>query len=205
MCWNAEVSLNTFLFSLVGVLLAYFTKVINFVKSLFFLSFISMQLLEYFTWNNLNDKVINAFLSKIGLFLIFIQIPLFILSQHAIKRELKLASMIAYLTFAISALYYYPIDFSMTKAPNGHLAWNWLQFPTYIVFLWFSFALGLILYQKKYITFITYFLIFFAIYYTYYSTNTWGSLWCWISNALSLKLIFQSISPYRNIVLGSGI
>ena len=193
MCWNAEVSLNTFLFSLFCVVVGYFCNVINLVKTLFFMSFMSMQLVEYFTWNNLNNITVNTFLSKVGVFLIFIQIPLFIFSQNSVKNKIKIAILTAYLACGVYTLCYYPIDFSMSRAPNGHLAWNWLQFPTYIIFSWVSFILGLILYQKKYITFITYFLVFFAIYYTYYKTNTWGSLWCWLSNALALKIIFECL------------
>jgi hypothetical protein len=88
-------------------------------------------------------------------------------------------------------IFYFSIDFSMNKAPNGHLAWNWLNFPTPIVFIWLSLIFGLILYQKKYIEFILYLTVVISIYYTYYKTNTWGSLWCWIANILSLKLILQ--------------
>ena len=80
MCWSAEVSLNTFLFSLFGISFAYYNGIINVFSFLYLLSFISMQLLEYFTWNHLNDIKINRLLSKIGLFLIFIQIPFFIYS-----------------------------------------------------------------------------------------------------------------------------
>jgi hypothetical protein len=76
MCWNQKISLNTFLLSLFGISFAYFNSVINFYEYLYFLSFISIQLVEYFTWANLNDKKINTFLSKIGLFLIFLQ-PIF--------------------------------------------------------------------------------------------------------------------------------
>ena len=81
MCWNAEVSLNTFLFSLFGTLLAYFNNIIGGVEMLYYFSFISMHLLEYFTWKNLKDKKVTKVLSQIGLFLIYIQIPLFIFGK----------------------------------------------------------------------------------------------------------------------------
>ncbi len=68
MCWNATVSLNTFLFSFFAVNFAYFNNVINIYEYLFINSFISMQLIEYFTWKNLNNKNLNRLLSQLGFF-----------------------------------------------------------------------------------------------------------------------------------------
>ena len=58
MCWNETVSLNTFLFSFFAINFAYFNNVINGYEYLFYYSFISMQLLEYFAWKHLNNKKI---------------------------------------------------------------------------------------------------------------------------------------------------
>jgi hypothetical protein len=191
MCWNSKVSLNTFLFSLFGISFAYFNNVIEIFEYLYFLSFISMQLLEYFTWNNLNDKKMNTFLSQIGLFLIFLQPIFFAISCKKVENKLKMTIIAFYLMFSLFCILYFPIDFSMNKAENGHLAWNWLSFPTIIILLWLSFTFGLYLYQKQYLKFGVYLIIVLAIYYTYYKTNTWGSLWCWIANLLAVNLIFQ--------------
>jgi hypothetical protein len=190
MCWNSKVSLNTFLFSLFGISFAYFNNVIDIYVYLFLLSFISMQLVEYFTWKNINNKKMNTFLSQIGLFLIFILIPLFIFSRK-ITNKLKTILIGLYICFSIFCILNFKIDFSMNKAINGHLAWNWLKFPFIIMCIWLSFLFGLILYQGRYIEFIVYLLIFSTIYYTQYKYDTWGSLWCWIANILSLKLIIK--------------
>lgn len=191
MCWNQTVSLNTFLFSLFAILFAYFNNVIKFYEFIYLFSFISMQLVEYFTWKHLDNKKINTILSQIALLLIFIQIPLFIKSRYALKDNVKLSLIKLYILLSIIVILSFNINFSMSKATNGHLAWNWLNFPTIIIIIWLSFILGLIFYEKRYLEFIIYFIIIFGIYYTYYKTNTWGSLWCWIANILALKLILQ--------------
>ena len=191
MCWNERVSLNTFLFSLFGISFAYFNNVINSYIFLHLLSFNSMQLLEYFTWKHLNNIKINRLLSQLGLFIIFIQPILSIMSSYSSNKKLKTILITLYLVFAIFCAAYFPIDFSMEKASNGHLAWNWLQFPTPIIFIWGAFSFGLLLYRKKYIIFAIHLIIFLAIYYTYYTTHTWGSLWCWISNLIAIQLIIQ--------------
>uniref|UniRef100_A0A6C0H3L0 Uncharacterized protein n=1 Tax=viral metagenome TaxID=1070528 RepID=A0A6C0H3L0_9ZZZZ len=189
MCWNETVSLNTFLFSLFGISLAYFNNVIITFKYLYLISFISIQLLEYFTWKHLNNIKINRLLSQIGLFIIFIQPILFILSIPNVKYSVKTPVLALYILFFLFCVIYFPIDFSMKKAPNGHLAWNWLKFPSVIIFIWLFFLLVLLLYVKNYILFIMNLIIFLAIYYTYYKTNTWGSLWCWIANLATIFYI----------------
>ncbi len=65
MCWNQHVSLNTFLFSsFILILIIYNNKYTQYkIKELnnvwiyvFFFSFISMQLIEFFIWRNINNK-----------------------------------------------------------------------------------------------------------------------------------------------------
>jgi hypothetical protein len=191
MCWNERVSLNTFIFSLFALTFAYFNNVINIYEYLFSHSFVSMQLLEYFTWKHLNNKKINRLLSQLGLFLITVQPILFILSVHNVEYIIKIQLISVYSIFWLFTLFYFSIDFSMVKSPNGHLAWNWLSFPPQVVLTWITIFLVLLLYTKKYILFATHSILFLAIYYTYYKTNTWGSLWCWIANAMAVFLIIR--------------
>ena len=199
MCWNETVSLNTFLFSLFGINFAYLNNVITTCDYVFYLLFSSMQLLEYFTWRNLNDKKMNRLLSQIGMFLIFMQPILFILSLGKVESNIKTLVITLYMTFFLFCILYFPIDFSMAKAPNGHLGWNWLNYPPLIIFIYVFFYYILLLYAKRYVTFIFYVMLFIAVYYTYYKTNTWGSLWCWIANIMTMYLIaltfFKSSIP----------
>jgi hypothetical protein len=192
MCWNERVSLNTFLFSFFGVNFAYFNNIINIYEYLFFYSFISIQLLEYFTWKHLHNKKINKLLSQLGLFLIFLQPLLIILIPNNVKFNIKATLITLYLIFFSLIFFSIKNDFSMEKAPNGHLAWNWLKYPPLIVLLWLTFYLVILLYAKKYFIFAINAIIVLTIYYTYYKTNTWGSLWCWIANGLAVLLIIRT-------------
>jgi hypothetical protein len=192
MCWNERVSLNTFLFSFFAVNFAYFNNIINIYEYLFFYSFISIQLLEYFAWKHLHNKKINRLLSQLGLFLIFMQPLLIILIPNNVKFNIKATLITLYLIFFSLIFFSIKNDFSMEKAPNGHLAWNLLKYPPLIVLLWLTFYLVILLYAKKYILFAINAIIVLAIYYTYYKTNTWGSLWCWIANGLAVLLIIRT-------------
>ena len=197
MCWNATVSLNTFLFSFFAVNFAYFNNVINIYEYLFFYSFISMQLIEYFTWKNLNkkhlnNKKINRLLSQLGMLLVFMQPLFFILIPNNVKFNIKATLITLYVICLVFLGYLIKYDYSMVKAPNGHLAWNWLNVPVFYIFIWVTFLLIILLYAKKYILFAINAIIFLAIYYTYYKTNTWGSLWCWIANIMAVLLIMRT-------------
>ena len=189
MCWNQTISLNTFIFSLFALTFAYFNNIADIYYYLFFLSFSSIQLVEYFAWGNLNNKKTIRLLSQIGLFLVSMQPILFMLSIANVEYNIKAAVIALYCAFWSFCLLYFPIDFSMVKASNGHLAWNWLRFPPLVVLLWIAFYFGLLLYAKDYINFVLMLILFFYIYYTYYTNHTWGSLWCWISNIIAVKLI----------------
>lgn len=167
-------------------------NVITINDYIYYLSFSSIQLLEYFAWGNLNDKKMNRFLSQIGMFLIFIQPILFIKSLNKVEDKIKTVVIVSYLVFFLCCILYFPIDFSMVKAPNGHLGWNWLNYPPLIVFTWVFFYFILLLYTESYVSFISSVMLFIAIYYTYYKTNTWGSLWCWIANTITLYLIAKT-------------
>jgi hypothetical protein len=192
MCWNQTISLNTFIFTLFGINFAYLNNVITINDYIYYLSFSSIQLLEYFAWGNLDNKEKNRFLSQIGMFLIFIQPILFIKSLNEVEDKIKTVVIMSYLVFFLCCILYFPIDFSMEKAPNGHLGWNWLNYPPLIVFIWVFFYYILLLYTKSYVSFISSVMLFIAIYYTYYKTNTWGSLWCWIANIATLYLISKT-------------
>jgi hypothetical protein len=73
MCWNASVSLNSYILGLFASLFSYFNGVSNIYLFIFFQTFISMQLIEYFTWSNTFS---NRVLSQVALILIICQ-PLF--------------------------------------------------------------------------------------------------------------------------------
>jgi hypothetical protein len=192
MCWNQTISLNTFIFTLFGINFAYLNNVITINDYIYYLSFSSIQLLEYFAWGNLNDKKMNRFLSQIGMFLIIMQPILFIKSLDKVESNIKTLVITLYTVFVLYCILYFPIDFSMAKAPNGHLGWNWLNYPSLIIFIYIFFYFILLLYTKSYVSFISSVMLFIAIYYTYYKTNTWGSLWCWIANIVTVYLIVKT-------------
>lgn len=191
MCWNESVSLNTFIFGTFAVVFALYNNIISFWQAIGIMSFVSMQLIEYFTWRNLKNKDINSLLSKLGLGLVIVQPALmntYLLSQGELYNFLGLYAMFIVLTLTVL----YPIqdiDFSMHKASNGHLAWNWLNIPAIVLLGWVGFFTWPLLNGKHYKSFGIAVASIAVIYGLYKTSNTWGSLWCWIVNALAFYFI----------------
>ena len=201
MCWNPEVSLSTYLFAIfpLAILTFYYGKIPIYLF-LALNSYISIQLIEFFLWTNLNDPAKNAFFSAIGLFAIILQPLFFILSiENGIPNSIiPLTVLICYVLSVI--LYfsynYNKIEFRTVVAKNGHLEWKWLDVPLYNALLWVAFLAFRPLYfllknPTKYFSELIHVIFilggFGISYAAFREAKTWGTMWCWFANAISIK------------------
>ena len=189
MCWNASVSLNTYIFGLFASSFAYYNGITNILGFIFYQSFIIIQLIEYLIWSKTFS---NRLLSQIALFVILCQ-PIFNIVKIETQPELISYLLVAYFIFII-ILYTIivplnTIQFSSVQSKNGHLSWKWLNWNIYIIVIWYAFLSFRWIIDKMYLTLIlvTIFLIISII--LFKETNTWGSMWCWISNIISFYFI----------------
>ena len=178
MCWNADISLNTFIFSVFALILIYISNAYTpytiegfegpFYYFYFFL-FVSIQLVEYGLWKNLNNKRINRVLSKIGLFLIFSQMFFSIFIAESIYQPYLFAYFFIFVvTFYVYKTIYSPIHFITTVSPRGHLSWEWLRFTGYeklFILVGFSFymlplLLSTVNQKSIYLTFLSFLLTY---------------------------------------------
>lgn len=199
MCWNEHVSLNTFLFSSFVLLLILYNNTytnykIKFFNSawnyIFFISFISMQLIEFFIWRNINNTFYNIVFSTMAAILIFIQpiITLMLLPNISLRNNL----LLAYLIFFIPYFTYKFITNNMKSqiSNKGHLEWlffdtNMLLFSVWLFFFLFSF------FYTRSIGGLIFGIILFCISsYNYYKDKTIGSMWCWIVNSIMIYYAF---------------
>lgn len=197
MCWNASVSLNTFLFGAFAVSLGLLNNTVPITKAVFYMSFISMQLVEFFLWKNLHIKDANRFWSKVALFLICIQ-PIAALSFIGLTNPLTWALIVAYLIFITLFITFVSpldsIDFSSDKAANGHLRWNWSNFPLWAIAIWVAFLFAYLVYVKDWPMLAVNLALVAVMYAIFVRTKTWGSLWCWVANAISLIILWGVFS-----------
>lgn len=203
MCWNQNVSLNTFIFGIfVLLLIAYNNKYTQYKTPffdnkfvfLFFMSFITMQLIEFFIWRNIDNKNLNNLFSILGSFLILIQpiASLLLLKDESLKYKLiTLYSIVAFPNF-IYHNYYNKITTEVSKL--GHLKWNWqdtsgfnkVLYIFYFVILFFSFFVN-----KNYYGLTVVLFLLAITYYSFLQDGSEGSLWCWSINLFMIYFAFN--------------
>ena len=192
MCWNEHVSLNTFLFSSFVLLLILYNNTytkykINYFNSpwiyLFFVSFISMQLIEFFIWCNINNPFYNHIFSTMAAMLIFIQpiITLMTVTNISLRNQL----LLAYSALFIPYFTYKFITNNMKSqiSTRGHLVWLFFDTNMLLFFGWLFFFLFSFIYTQNLYGLLFGMILFLISYYNYYNDKTIGSMWCWIVNS----------------------
>ena len=189
MCWNASVSLNTYIFGLFASSFAYYNGTTDLLGFLLFQSFIIMQLIEYFIWSKTFS---NRLLSQIALFAILCQPVLNILKIQKMPKLIPYL-LVAYFIFIIIVYTIITplntLDFSSVPSKNGHLAWKWFTWNIYIIVIWFAFLSARWVIDEMYLILAFVSIILLVSVILYKETKTWGSMWCWLANAISIYFI----------------
>ena len=200
MCWNKDISLNTFLFSSFVLCLIIYNNAYTQYKIdelnnvyiyIFFMSFILMQLIEYFIWINIKNPLYNSIFTALATLLLIFQ-PIastMIISDYTVKKRL----LQSYLLFIVLLLIYrFDIKFLNSSVSNlNHLRWNTTFSVKYVsdiigFIIWLFFFLFPLFYSGN--TFALMFGLFTLMLttYNYYKDDTIGSMWCWIVNTVMI-------------------
>lgn len=215
MCWNADISFNTFLFGFFSLCFIYITNTYSKYKThsfdhplvyVFMFAVVSMQLVEYFLWKNLKNKSANRYYSFIAWLIVSIQ-PLILMLMIQGPLRYILIGLYLLLPFVLptpSPLnYLFSIKSSSTLeyhthvGKTGHLVWEWMNSKdpfkdrviyTQIAYLFF-YILSAILIQNSLLTLFVLSTLFISILF-YYKDGSFGSMWCWFVN---ISMIFVLI------------
>ena len=201
MCWNPEVSLTTYTFSTLSILLALNLGILKLSNFLIIQSFIIMQLIEFFLWIYLKHNKLNTFFSILGFIAILSQPFLTLFSiQHFNYKNLIIGS---YIVFILYLIFTQNIEYKTVVGINKHLEWKWLNFPLHIILIWLFFLCFKYFYYfysysyKEYInefyTFLFIIITFIFSYISFLNTKTWGSMWCWYANIISVFFLCKSL------------
>jgi hypothetical protein len=197
MCWNAEVSLNTFIFAFVSLIIVVFLNKIDRIDILISLSISIMQLFEYFTWKNIHNKKIIYYLSLIAGPLIILSQILLINYGFLRGTERIIAFVLIFIVCFMCMIYnYYNNKFDMKVGENGHLIWYWADVPPILLLFMFIFYLYPLSRKENKFSFITASIFLLISLYYYYKYKTWGTMWCYFSNLVWMVLIVKSIYLY---------
>ena len=211
MCWNQDVSINTFVFSLFALIFIFFSNTFtkykvkefeNPIMYVFLLEVVIMQLIEFFLWRNLKNKSINNLLSKVASFFVTIQpVTIMLMIPNLTVRYIYLFtySIFVILYFVYKELFS-PIHFNTSVGKNGHLSWEWMNFKGYENIFYFIYLLFYVLALLSINNLIGSFIIFFLILslFIYLKNKTFSSMWCWLSNFILLYfiIVILIINPF---------
>jgi len=195
MCWNASVSLNTFLFSsFVLALIVYnnsYTKykiqeLNNPWVYVFIVTVISMQLIEFFLWRNIHNKFYNNLFSICAVLLILIQpiASLMILQNVSLRNTLLFVYLLGAIPYSIYQFSTRYIHTTVNK--NGHLIWNYFAAYGITWAFWLFFLLFSFFYQKNAGAAIIALLTLLVAFFNYRKDNSVGSMWCWGINSIMI-------------------
>ena len=203
MCWNPDISLNTFFFAILALLFIFLSNTFTKYKSetfrnplvyLFFLEISSIQLIEFFLWRNLENKKVNEQLSKIIFLFISIQPPtLMLMMPNSIWKYILLVSYgILLLFYIVYSQSVNPVHVTTTVGSNGHLIWAGFNIKGYDNPLLFGFLLFYSLplfFINNPLLRLFIFLSMVATLFFYYKHKTFSTMWCWIANIFLLYFV----------------
>ena len=195
MCWNAPISLTTFIIGISLITLLYYLDYdIKYI--IIPLSFVFMQFLEFLIWIFIKNKQISYYLSILTFILIIIQpiIILYVISYDwLIKYYLLIQSfiLIICLMFFNLRFIFHPIVSS-----NNHLIWNWTTNKLYhLLFsiVYIIFFLGSIYLTGHNIIFIIGVFTYLFSLYNYYKSGVVSTMWCWFAIFILIYMIFEAV------------
>jgi len=206
MCWNQDISINTFLFACTSLFFIFLTNSYSKYKLrafdnplvyLLLLEVATMQLIEFFLWRNLKNNKMNELLSKIASFFVIIQAPTVMLMIENIK--IKYFLLLIYILFFIFYFEfkrnYSPIRFHTSVGKTGHLHWDWINSSGYgntillIIYL-FLYGISFLLIKNTEIAIMGLLSLFISLLF-YYKDEAFTTMWCWSSNLFLLYFIIN--------------
>jgi hypothetical protein len=199
MCWNENVSLNTFLFSGFTLLLIIYNNSFTKYKILeldnkwiylFLASFILMQLIEFFIWKNIDNKFNNNKFSIIATLLLIIQpiASIMIITNEKLRNSL----LISYLILAIPySIYKFSTKYiESVVSESGHLRWKFFNTTAIVCIVWLFYFLFSFIYEKKWFGIVFGLITLLITFLNYKNDSTMWSMWCWSINSI---MIYYSI------------
>jgi hypothetical protein len=194
MCWNAEVSIATFIAGFASAIILLIMNKTPYHYILIGLSITSMQLLEFFAWRNINNEKFIENLSVLGLFIIMFQ--LFIINYSIYNKRIRNIALAFLGTYLIAFIIIIlpTLKFDIEKGNNGHLIWHWIDMDIqWQIIVYMFYLIPFYLNKDFVILYLGIISLIFSLYF-YYKYKTFGTIWCHISNLFWLILLLNAFN-----------
>jgi hypothetical protein len=195
MCWSAEISIQTFIVGIVALGIGLLNGM-SLPVAFFCFTITLMQLIEFFVWTYYDNPSVNYWSSVAASTLLWIQPIASILTLKNLPFRNSLLLLYGLLSL-VGEVVQKEKDYSMTRASNGHLSWNWMNNsdPKIYIYLivYMTFLFLPIVLNKQYDLIVLGAGTLTISLFTYWRYNTWGSMWCWIVNAFVVYIVGKSI------------
>ena len=202
MCWNPDISINTFLLGALTLCFIYYSNTYTKYHTpifdnrwfyVFTFLVILMQLVEYFIWKNIDIKRTNNFYSLIGWIILILQPAALIMMVK--EKDIRNNLLFYYTLFVIffNIVKINSKNTITTVSQNGHLLWNFVIFSGYeyiymVIYMFFYLFSAYLINLHLFLFLITFFTASFII---NFKDKTWGSMWCWSSNFVWIYFIIR--------------
>jgi hypothetical protein len=145
-----------------------------------------MQLIEFFIWKNINNKLYNNIFSIMATLLLLLQpiTSIMILSNIQLRNILLFLYLLIAIPFSIYKFSTKHVHSVISK--SGHLQWKFFGTNPIIWITWLFFFVFSFIYEKRWfgITFAILALIITFI--NYNNDQTVWSMWCWSVNSIMI-------------------
>ena len=205
MCYNKDISINTYIIGLVSsyLLLTNDKKTLK-ILGFFFIVVIQMQLVEYFLWSNTKCNSKNITITHIGALLNVIQPIMLYLAilyynkdiTNENKKIMNITIIIYILALLLYSLNLFPIGCSIvTEVSKPYLQWGWFykKYPNFITIM-FPLTLVILMYfgvDKPYNFYLSLIIMlsFIISFIIYRKQRSFGTLWCWFAVFIPIGLL----------------
>jgi hypothetical protein len=204
MCYNKESSITSYIVSSILSLFLFFNgDKYDKTIAIFCLTFVQMQLVEYFMWIDQDCGKINHYATILGQIVLILQ-PLSIVICGLIYNTFSLPKLYLYILLIISLIPLIAVIIMNIKnnkqlcskeQGSGHLEWNFvnvntaiwkiyhsIQYFSIMLFSWLFFKN-----QKKGILMFT--LMLTSLLYSGFKFKEWESMWCFVATITPLVFL----------------
>ena len=165
--------------------------------AVFCMTVVCMQLIEFIVWS-FPSKTVNLAASIAAATLLWVQpvASLFTLDVPEALMGVQAYGGLSLLALLLPHAQSLEQRYRMTKGPNGHLVWHWLDTSWSSVVslvIYFAFLFGPLLWKQEWLLMAIAGTTLGLSLWSYSESNTWGSMWCWIVNFIVVGVSLRQV------------